>query len=148
MKCFLVIAFLTVMSISGIAEAEYIYGAEDWTSWEEVFCSKEKKWKLIKDKKGIKVRARRVEMSPIRSFKGVKEYESNVNAMAALLFDTEYLTSWMKLTDVAEVVKQVSKTEIYRYTVNKLPWPFRTRDTTTLMKGYYYPKNRGRGGEV
>ncbi len=83
MKYFLVIAFLTFMSIAGISEAENISSTESWASWEKVFASKGKKWKLLKDKKGIKVWARRVEMSPIRSFKGVKEYESNVNAMTA-----------------------------------------------------------------
>ncbi len=140
MKYFLVIVFLTVMSIACISEAENVSSPEDWTSWEEVFCSKEKKWKLVKDKKGIKVWLRRVEISPIRSFKGVKEYDSNVNAMTALLLDTEYIASWMELTESAEAIRQVSKTEVYRHTVNRLPWPFRPRDCTSLTKTYYYPE--------
>jgi hypothetical protein len=142
MKCFLVIAFLTVMSVAGIAEAKNIYGPEDWTPWEKVFASKEKNWKLIKDKKGIKVWARRVEMYPIRSFKGVTEYETSVGALTALLFDTERYPEWMELTQVSKEIKLVGKTEVYRYTINRPPWPLAPRDACSVMKGYYHPDTR------
>jgi hypothetical protein len=145
MKCFLVIAFLTVMSISGISiagmsGAENKFGPEDWTSWEEVFASKEKNWKLIKDKKGIKVWARPVEMSPIKSFKGVTEFETSVGALTSLLLDTENYPQWMELVNVAEVLHRGSKTEVYRYTIHKLSWPLNTRDCCAYMKGYYHPE--------
>ncbi len=143
MKCFLVIVFLTVMSIAGISGAENKFGPEDWTSWEKVFSSKEKNWKLIKDKKGIKVWARRVEISPIKSFKGVTEFETSVGALTALLLDTENYPQWMELVNIAEVLHRGSKTEVYRYTVHKLSWPLTTRDCCAFMKGYYHPETGG-----
>ncbi len=134
------IILLMIVSIAGLSQAEDVSKTIDWTLWEKVFAAKEKNWKLIKDKKGIKVWSRSVDISPIKSFKGVTEFETSVSALTALMFDTEYLTSWMELTDFAEVIKLVGKTEMYRYTINKPPWPVNPRDACSVLKGYYYPE--------
>ncbi len=134
------IIFFMLLSIAGSSQAEDVSKLEGWELWDKIIGTDQKEWKLVKKKKGITTWVRPVEISPVKSFKGIIEFDTSVGALTALLFDTENLPNWMRLTNAAEVIKQPSKTEVYRHTINKPMWPVRPRDCCSLMKGYYYPE--------
>ncbi len=93
-----------------------------------------------KRKKGVKVYSHPVDISPINAFKGVTYFETDVSSLTALILDAESYPSWMRLTNVSEIVKKISNTEHYQYTVNKIMWPIKPRDTGGYMKGFYHPE--------
>ncbi len=135
-------AFVLVLMavVITIAQAKTAFSQESWDLWEKLFAAENINWKLIKDKKGIKVYSHPVEISTVNAFKGVMTLETDVSSLAALILDAESYTKWMRVTDVSEYVKKISETEYYRYTVNKIKWPVKPRDCSAYMKGFYYPE--------
>ncbi len=91
-------------------------------------------WKLKKNKKGIKVYVRKVVISPIFSFRGVVELETDLSTVVAFMTDVSQYTSYMQMCNHAEILQHVSITDKIFYTINRPPWPVKPRDTVALSK--------------
>ncbi len=91
-------------------------------------------WTLAKERKGIKVYHRKVDITPIKVFKGVAELESDLTSILSFLMDVHKFPSWIMMTDSAMLLKPVDEDReleqvvYYLYTVNRPPWPIRPRD--------------------
>ncbi len=92
-------------------------------------------WTLAKDKKGIKVYHRKIDITPIKVFKGVAELETELTPLVAFLMDVHKFPSWIVMCDSAEVLKstgeyvdEIDQLVYCVYTVNRPPWPVKPRD--------------------
>lgn len=128
-----------IIAFAGISYAGTVDGLESWEQWENIFGKTDKQWKLMKEKNGALIYSRHVDISTVNAFKGIVELETDLNSLTALLLDCEYYPEWMRLTHVSEIVKKVSETEYYRYTINRLKWPLKSRDCSIYNKGFYNP---------
>jgi hypothetical protein len=91
-------------------------------------------WKLKKNKKGIKIYVRKVSISPILSFLGVVELETDLSTVVAFMTDVSQYTSYMQMCNHAEILQHVSVTDKIFYTINRPPWPVKPRDNIALSK--------------
>jgi hypothetical protein len=53
--------------------------------------------------------------------------------LAAVLIDVNNQYQWVYKTSVSHLLKEVSATEVYFYTVTEVPWPFEDRDMVVHM---------------
>jgi hypothetical protein len=114
---------------------------ESWEGWEDIFLNPEKKdWKLKKNKKGIKAYTRPVEISPVDSFRGEIELDTDIQTLLGIFMDIPSYASLILLCTSIEVVKQVDETSQYLYTTNKVVWPVKTRDNACFSKWFYNPE--------
>jgi hypothetical protein len=92
-------------------------------------------WTLAKDKKGIKVYHRKIDITPIKVFKGVAELETELTPLVAFLMDVHKFPSWIVMCNSIEVLKstgeeadEIDQVLYCVYTINKPPWPVKPRD--------------------
>ncbi len=135
-----VIALINV-TFAGVSFSKESYGPESWEGWEDIFLHPEKKdWKLKKNRKGIKAYTRPVEISPIDSFKGQIEMDTDIQTLIAIFRDIPGYASIIMLCSSLEVVKQVDEISQYLYGVNKVMWPVKPRDNSTYTQWHYDPE--------
>ncbi len=120
--------------------------SEDWEAFDRTIGGSEG-WKLVKDKKGIKVYLRDVDISPIKSFKGVMEIEAKPSTLAAFFLDVDMYTEYVQLCSESKELKRISESEIYFYSVNKPPWPVKPRDSIVHSKWFQDPDTFNITGE-
>ena len=89
---------------------------------------KEAKWKLAKNKKGVKVYTRKVEGISFKEYKGVTTIKTSLARLVALAADIEAGPDWIDTCSKGELLKQVNPRESYTYSLNGAPWPVRDRD--------------------
>ena len=97
-------------------------------------------WTLAKDKKGIKVYHRKVNITPIKVFKGIAELETDLTTLFAFLLDVHRFPSWIVMCHYVEVLKstgedadEIDQVVYHVYTVNKPPWPVKPRDNVLYV---------------
>jgi len=61
-------------------------------------------------------------------FKAVTHLKCSLNSLIALLDDKETLPKWIDRTEKVEVLKNITDTESYVRSVNRMPFPFKNRD--------------------
>lgn len=88
----------------------------------------DERWELVKNKNEIKVYTRSVPISPIKSFRGVTELDTDLSTMVAFFMDVKSYTKWMKLCKSAEKLAEATDHGWYQHTVNNPPWPVMLRD--------------------
>jgi hypothetical protein len=91
-----------------------------------------KGWKLVKDKKGIKIYIRPVNVTPIGSFMGEMEIKADLQRLVLFLNDDNYYPDWMYLVEKSVVLNKLNEREFFVYTENQPIWPCKVRDAYTF----------------
>lgn len=76
-------------------------------------------WTLKQDNDGIKIYTRKVPDSKIDALKVETVFEATASAVAAAVMDINGSKRWLYHTETAYIVKQISPSEIYYYTMIK-----------------------------
>ncbi len=138
------IIFLIVFisgSFAGTTFTKESDNPESWKEWEDIFLNFENKdWKLRKNKKGIKAYTRPVDVSPVDSFRGEIELDTDIQTLLGIFMDIPSYASIILLCSSIDIVKQVDETSQYLYTINKVVWPVKTRDNACFSKWFYDPE--------
>ena len=85
-------------------------------------------WELAKEKNGIKVYTRTSASSSLKDSKATVSLEANSDRVIELLNDFDNYPKWMYKCTAGKMLKKVSDTEFYVYTVIDSPWPVADRD--------------------
>ncbi len=140
MKYLWIVAFLLIsLFVVGASNAKEADNPESWEEWEETFL-KTDGWKRGKNKKGIKTYTRKVDISPIDSFRGETEIEADMETVIGLFLDLDIYASLILLCSSLDIVKKVDETSYYLYSTNKVMWPVKTRDASVFAKWFYEPE--------
>lgn len=85
-------------------------------------------WRLEREADGIRVWTRAVEDSPHRAIRARTLMASPMDAIVAVLQDTEACREWAQFCAEAHVHETIGEEEALIYTRNDLPWPIADRD--------------------
>ncbi len=86
-------------------------------------------WKLLKKKDDITIYTRKVEISPVKAFRGVMRIESDLSKLNTFFVDAEYFPDWVGLCVFSEYVKIGDNPfDKYFYAIVQPPWPVKSRD--------------------
>ena len=92
-------------------------------------------WELKRDRDGIAIYTAEVPGSKHKAVRTLMVLENtSLSELAALVRDPEACPDWADLCKRAEVVEEVSETEMYVYTLNDLPWPVTDRDAIAHVR--------------
>ena len=97
----------------------------------------ELEWRLKLDRDGIKVYLGKVPGSKFRAVFSVMELAAEPKQLAALVMDLENCPNWVSMCKAATVIKRVSSSESYVYSVINAPFPVRDRDVVAHVKWHY-----------
>ena len=92
------------------------------------------KWKLSKDKEGIKVYLADVPKSDYKNIKVLATMEGTYDKLISVLTNVSKYKDWVYNNKTGYVIKKISPTELYIYTETSLPWPASNRDAVVHMK--------------
>ena len=92
------------------------------------FIEQTSDWKLEKNKKGIKIYTRELQGSEYKEVKAVTNIKTSLSSLVAALKDVPSHTSWIYNCEEGKILKQISETEQYCYTISDAPWPAENRD--------------------
>jgi hypothetical protein len=138
---FLVITILLYnVSLSTTCHAGELNELETWEEWEKIF-SNTNPWEFLNNKNGIRVYARPVQISPIKSFRGIMELEkTNINQIITLFKDVKSYPSFMSMC--AHMEEQNGSTENKKYLFGKFKrvWPIKPRDCSVFTQ-WFYPQD-------
>jgi len=90
-------------------------------------------WDLAKNKNGVKVYTRKVDGYKLKEYKGEAIIKVSANKVLGLLTNVNAYTKWMPDCTQSKLLRKVSETELYQYTVTDAPWPVTDRDNIALM---------------
>lgn len=85
-------------------------------------------WTLKQDKDGVKIYTEKVPDSKIKALKVESEFDATPTALTAAIMDIKGSKRWIYSTQTAYVIKRSSPSNIYYYTLVKMPWPVANRD--------------------
>lgn len=85
-------------------------------------------WTLKQDDDGIKIYTKKVPDSKINALKVESVFDATPTAVATAVMDIKGSKRWLYHTESAYVVKRRSPSDIYYYTLIKMPWPVKNRD--------------------
>lgn len=102
----------------------------------------DEEWKLVKDKRGIKVYTRPFHGSKVDEFKGTTIINARIESVLALFKNIEEQPEWMDRCIDARMVKRANDFEGIIYNVTELPWPCDNRDV--VVKQYFKVDSKGR----
>jgi hypothetical protein len=85
-------------------------------------------WALKQDKDGIKIYTAKVPDSKIKALKVECELNATLSQIVAAVMDIKHSKTWVYRTASAYVIKQSSPSDLYYYTLVKMPWPVTNRD--------------------
>ena len=92
------------------------------------------KWKLEKNKDGIKVYTRSAEGVAIKEFRAQTSVFCKIEELKSLLIKAENYPAWQANITTAKILKQAKSTEQYIYYTSDLPWPVSDRDVVVNSK--------------
>jgi len=92
------------------------------------------KWKLSKDKDGIKVYQAENPKSKFKSIRVECVLPGTFDKLIAVLTDIEHLKDWVYNTKSSYVIKKISAYDLYYYTDISIPWPMSNRDVVVHLK--------------
>ena len=84
-------------------------------------------WKLDKQENGIDVYTRPVPDSGIKEFRGIANVDVSVDAIVALLRDSDRFKTWFPNTPESKLIEREGDVS-YQYSVMGTPWPMDDRD--------------------
>jgi hypothetical protein len=126
-------ALIVFLTIATVCRADAPDERELWNAFDE-FMGVSDGWESTKEADGIRVYLRDVDVSPIKSFRGVIEMETSLAALAAFLMDTEMAPEYVTVCERATILRRVSDTEVYMHSVNRPGWPVAPRDSIVHCK--------------
>jgi hypothetical protein len=85
-------------------------------------------WTFIKEKDGIKIYTRSVEDNPVKSFKGVTDYKTDMSEMRKVIGRIESFDWWEEDITEIKVLAYEEEKLIRYYLVYDVPWPLSDRD--------------------
>ena len=85
-------------------------------------------WTFVKEKDGIKIYTRSEENTPIKSFKGVADFETNMDKMKKVIGRIESFEWWDEDVSEIKVLDYEEEKFIKYYLVYDVPWPLSDRD--------------------
>ncbi len=88
-------------------------------------------WELAKEKNGVKVFTRTSASSSLKDSKAMVNLPANSDKVIELLNNFDNYPKWMHKCTKGKLLKRISETECYVYTVIDSPWPVSDRDLIT-----------------
>ncbi len=85
-------------------------------------------WTLKQNKDGMKIYTADVPNSKIKALKVECELNATLSQVVAAVMDIKHSKNWVYRTETAYVIKQASPSDLYYYTLVKMPWPVANRD--------------------
>lgn len=92
------------------------------------------KWKLSKDKDGIKVYLSENPRSKFKSIKVECTLLGTFDQLISILTDVEHLKDWVYNTKTSYLIKKISPYDMYYYTETTIPWPMSNRDAVVHLR--------------
>ena len=92
------------------------------------------KWKLSKDKEGIKVYLADNPKSKFKSIKVECTLQGNFDKLIAILTNVDHLKDWVYNTKSSYLIKKITPYDLYYYTETSIPWPMENRDAVVHLK--------------
>ncbi|HEV8286539.1 MAG TPA: START domain-containing protein [Chitinophagaceae bacterium] len=92
------------------------------------------KWKLTRDKDGIKVYQAENPHSKFKSIKVECTLQGTFDKLINILTDIEHLKDWVYNTKMSYLIKKISPYDLYYYTETSIPWPMSNRDAVVHLK--------------
>ncbi|WP_184546421.1 START domain-containing protein [Mucilaginibacter sp. FT3.2] len=91
-------------------------------------------WTLHTNDDGIKVYTRTLVTSKVKAIKVECVLDASPSQLVAVLMDIKNSEDWVYHTAANYIIKQVSPSEIYYYSLVKVPWPVNNRDFIAHIK--------------
>lgn len=85
-------------------------------------------WEKVASKDGVTIHTRSVKGQDFKEFKGTVEIRTSLRSLVALITDIPAGPDWIATCLKGMVLKHVSPTEMYAYTLSDAPWPVADRD--------------------
>jgi START domain len=92
------------------------------------------KWRLSKEKDGIKVFLAENPNSKFKSIRVECTLPGNFDKLIAVLTNVDHLKDWVYNTKTSYLIKRISPYELYYYTETSIPWPMTNRDAVVHLK--------------
>jgi hypothetical protein len=92
----------------------------------------EKKWKLIKNKGGISVYARKYKDTKHRELKAFTVFEASLSSLVAIIKDDQAVPKWINRMKSFKNIHTISEKQWYTYAEISLPFPYYNRDLISL----------------
>jgi len=92
------------------------------------------KWKLSKDKDGIKIYVSENPRSRFKSIKVECTFPGTFDKLIAVLTDVSHLKDWVYNTKTSYLIKKITPYDLYYYTETSIPWPMSNRDAVVHLK--------------
>jgi len=92
------------------------------------------KWKLTRDKDGIKVYQAENPKSKFKSIKVEYTFPGTFDKLIAVLTDVSHLKDWVYNTKTSYLIKKITPYDLYYYTETSIPWPMSNRDAVVHLK--------------
>jgi hypothetical protein len=115
---------------SKLKMAENIDETERWKLYYEVVGGDEG-WKLVKDRKGVKVYSRLTHVSPTKAFRGIMNIKANLDELVAFIADPYAYPVYIYSVRAAEVLQYKTNNDYYFRSEVKVMWPIAMRDSVT-----------------
>jgi hypothetical protein len=93
----------------------------------------QKTWELKKDQAGIRVYSRTGDSSRFNDMKVEMTLPGKLSSLAALILDIGNYPNWSFNSATAYVLKRISPSELYFYSLIRSPWPASDRDMTVHL---------------
>ena len=99
-------------------------------------------WTLKKDNDGVRIYTADYKNSKIKALKVECEFDATPTAATAAVMDIKNSKQWIYSTETAYVVKRVSPSDIYYYTLIKMPLTVSNRDYVGYLVVHQDPKTK------
>ena len=98
-------------------------------------------WKLVKQNKDEDIMIYYSQMdNGMIKFRGVTQVKSSLNSFIALINDLDNIPNWVSSVRKIIILKKNSPRDGYIYTINKMPWPLKDRDSIVYSRIEQDPK--------
>jgi len=94
----------------------------------------EDSWTLRENNDGVQIFTRNVANSKIKAIKVECHLEASLSQVVSALMDIKNSEEWLYHTAGNYLVKQVSPSELYYYSLVEMPWPVSNRDFIAHLK--------------
>lgn len=92
------------------------------------------KWKLSKDKDGIKVFLAENPKSKYKSIRVECTLPGNYDKLIAILTNVDHLKDWVYNTKSSYLIKKITPYDLYYYMETSIPWPMTNRDAVVHLR--------------
>jgi hypothetical protein len=99
-------------------------------------------WTLKQNEDGVKIYTADVPNSKIKALKVECELDATLSQVVAAVMDIKGSKRWVYRTLSAYIVKRSSPSDLYYYSLVKMPWPVQNRDYVSHFTAKQDPKTR------